>query len=62
MMLPAVVRDLFPPGDKITVGDISGRVIEVSTTSTLIELDDGTVYTMPNSVLVESKVHTTDRI
>ncbi len=55
-------RDLFPPGDKITVGEISGRVIEVSTTSTLIELDDGTVYTMPNSVLVESKVHTTDRI
>ncbi len=55
-------RDLFPPGDKITVGDISGRVIEVSTTNTLIELDDGTTYTLPNSVLVESKVHTTDRL
>lgn len=55
-------RDLFPPGDKITVGEISGRVIEVSTTNTLLELDDGTTYTLPNSVLVESKVHTTDRI
>ena len=55
-------RDLFPPGDKITVGDISGRVIEVSTTNTLLELDDGTTYTLPNSVLVDSQVHTTDRI
>lgn len=55
-------RDLFPPGDKITVGDISGRVIEVSTTNTLVELDDGTTYTLPNRVLVENQVHTTDRI
>ena len=55
-------RDLFPPGDRITVGEVSGRVIEVSTTSTLLELDDGTVYTVPNSVLVESQVHTTDRV
>ncbi len=55
-------RDLFPPGDKITVGDISGRVIEVSTTNTLLELDDGTTYTLPNSVLVDSQVHTTDRL
>ena len=55
-------RDLFPPGDKITVGDITGRVIEVSTTNTLLELDDGTTYTLPNSVLVDSQVHTTDRI
>ena len=55
-------RELFPPGDKITVGEITGRVIEVSTTNTLLELDDGSTYTVPNSVLVESKVHTTDRI
>ncbi len=55
-------RDLFPPGDKITVGDVSGRVIEVSTTNTLLELEDGTTYTLPNSVLVENQVHTTDRI
>lgn len=55
-------RDLFPPGDKITVGEISGRVIEVSTTNTLLELDDGTTYTLPNRVLVDNQVHTTDRI
>lgn len=55
-------RDLFPPGDKITVGDISGRVIEVTATNTLLELDDGTTYTLPNSVLVENQVHTTDRL
>ncbi len=55
-------RDLFPPGDKITVGEITGRVIEVSTTNTLLELDDGTTYTVPNSVLVENQVHTTDRL
>ena len=55
-------RDLFPPGDKISVGDISGTVIEVSTTNTLLELEDGTTYSIPNSTLVESQVHTTDRI
>ncbi|MCH9696289.1 MAG: mechanosensitive ion channel [Gammaproteobacteria bacterium] len=55
-------RDLFPPGDKITVGEVSGRVMEVSTTNTLLELDDGTMYTLPNSVLVENQVHTTERI
>ncbi len=55
-------RDLFPPGDKITVGDVTGTVIEVSTTNTLLELDDGSTYSIPNSTLVESQVHTTDRI
>lgn len=55
-------RDLFPPGDKIKVGEITGRVIEVSTTNTLLELEDGTTYTLPNSVLVDSQVHTTERI
>jgi small-conductance mechanosensitive channel len=55
-------RDLFPPGDTITVGGITGRVIEVSTTNTLLELEDGTTYTLPNSVLVENQVHTTERI
>ena len=55
-------RDLFPPGDKIRVGDVSGTVIEVSTTNTLLELEDGTTYSLPNSTLVESQVHTTDRI
>lgn len=55
-------RDLFPPGDTITVGDVTGRVIEVSTTNTVLELEDGTTYSMPNSVLVDSQVHTTDRM
>ncbi len=55
-------RDLFPPGDTIKVGDITGRVIEVSTTNTLIELEDGTTYSLPNSELVESQVHTTNRV
>lgn len=55
-------RDLFPPGDKITVGDVSGTVIEVSTTNTLLELEDGTTYSVPNSLLVESQVHTTEQL
>lgn len=55
-------RDLFPPGDMIKVGDIAGRVIEVSATNTLIELEDGTTYSLPNSELVESQVHTTERV
>ena len=55
-------RDLFPPGDTIRVGDITGRVIEVSTTNTLLELEDGTTYSLPNSELVDSQVHTTHRM
>ena len=56
-------RDLFPRrATKSTVGDISGTVIEVSTTNTLLELDDGTTYSMPNSLLVESQVHTTEQL
>ncbi len=55
-------RDLFPPGDTIKVGEVSGRVIEVSTTNTLIELEDGSTYSLPNSELVDSQVHTTERM
>ena len=54
-------RELFPPGDSIKVGDIAGRVIEVNTTNTLIELEDGPTYSLPNSERVDSRVHTTDR-
>ncbi len=55
-------RDLFQPGDKISIGDISGAVVEVSTTNTVLELEDGTTYTIPNQALIEQQVRTTERL
>ena len=55
-------RELFPPGDTIVVGDITGRVVEVSTTNTLIELEDGTTWSLPNSELIDRQVHTSERL
>ena len=54
-------RDLFQPGDKVEVGEIHGVVIEVSTTNTVVELDDGSTYSIPNQALLEERVRTTDR-
>lgn len=55
-------RDLFQPGDKIVVGDISGTVAEVSTTNTVLELDDGSSYSVPNQDLIAQQVKTTERM
>ena len=55
-------RDLFQPGDKITVGDVTGCVVEVSTTNTVLELDDGTTYSIPNQALIAQQVQTTERM
>jgi len=55
-------RDLFQPGDKISVGDVTGSVVEVSTTNTVLELDDGTTYSIPNQALIAQQVQTTERM
>lgn len=54
-------RDLFQPGDRIRLDELSGIVIEVSTTNTVIELDDGSTFSIPNQALLEERVQTTDR-
>ena len=55
-------RDLFQPGDKIVVGDVAGTVTEVSTTNTVLELDDGGHYSVPNQQLIEQQIKTTERV
>lgn len=55
-------RDLFQPGDKIVVGDVTGTVAEVSTTNTVLELDDGSSYSVPNQDLIAQQVKTTERM
>lgn len=54
-------RDLFVPGDTIAIGDIEGEVIEVSTTNTVLEMQDGTRLTVPNQDLIDQQVRTLDR-
>ena len=49
-------RDLYTPGDKLRIGSTSGTVAEVNATSLLLELDDGSRLTIPNSRLISEQV------
>lgn len=47
LMVARVVR----PGDQVTVGDISGEVVDVTWRSTMVRARDGKLQLIPNSVL-----------
>ena len=49
-------RELYLPGNKIKIGDLSGEVIEICSTALIIETEDNKKITIPNSVLIESQV------
>lgn len=51
-----IVDRNFKPGDKITVGDLTGDVDEIGLRSTRIRLSNGNTLVVPNSELVNSKI------
>ncbi len=53
-------RDLYMPGSTIRVGDVEGTIIEVGSTSIVIDTGDGKTVTVPNKLLLEEKVETSE--
>ena len=50
------VRELFQPGNRIKIGDIEGEVIEVGSTSVLVEKEDGKRVSIPNRRMLDEQV------
>jgi small-conductance mechanosensitive channel len=49
-------RELYQPEDRIKIADLEGVVISVTSTSLLLETDDGRRVTIPNRRLIEEQV------
>ncbi len=50
------VREMCAEGDKVKIGDIVGRVIEVSSTSLIIQVDESRRVAIPNSRLIDKEL------
>ncbi len=53
-------RDLYAPGRKIKVGDVSGTILEVGSTSILVDTGDGRQVSVPNRRLLDETVELSD--
>lgn len=51
-------RDLFQPGSQIKFGDVSGTIIEVGSTSMVIQIAPDKTLTVPNRTVLDSQVET----
>ena len=49
-------RDLYEPGTRIRYGDVAGTVIEVTSTSLVLQVTDEKRITVPNSLLLDQEV------
>jgi small-conductance mechanosensitive channel len=49
-------RELYAPDDRLKIGDISGTVVVITSTSLVLETSDGHRITIPNSRLLEEQV------
>lgn len=49
-------RDIYRPGVRITIGERTGRVLEVGTVKTRVELEDGSVITLSNQEIIEREI------
>ena len=49
-------RDLFQPGSQIKFGNISGTLVEVGSTSMVIQIAPDATVTVPNSTVLDSQV------
>ena len=52
----AYLREICDSGDKIKVGDLTGTVEAITSTSLILIQDDGKKVTVPNRLLLEEKV------
>lgn len=50
-------RELFQPGMITEVGNVRGRLLEISTTNTLIELEDGSIASISNREMLSAQVY-----
>lgn len=50
------VEDRFAPGDRITVGEYDGVIIQIGLASTAVELDDGDTVEIPHAYLLSRPV------
>jgi small-conductance mechanosensitive channel len=49
-------RELYDPDDRIRIGELEGIVLSVTSTSLLLQTDDGRRITIPNRRLIEEQV------
>jgi len=49
-------RELYEPDNMLRIGDTVGTVVAVTSTSLVLEKEDGTKTTIPNSRLLEEQV------
>ncbi len=53
-------RDLYLPGSKISVDGITGTIVEVGSTSIVVDTGDGKMVTVPNTRLMSETVETSE--
>ena len=49
-------RELYVPGQKLRIGDVTGIVLEVTSTSLVLEAEDDKRITIPNRRLLEEQI------
>lgn len=50
-------RELYQPGTTIEVNEVRGRLLEIATTNTLIETQDGSIACISNKEMLSAGVH-----
>ena len=53
-------RDLYAPGKTIQIGEIRGEIVEVGSTSLLVDVGEGRTVCVPNRRLLEETVELSD--
>lgn len=49
-------REIYTTGDRIKLDDLSGEVLEITSTALILRTDDGKKITLPNSELIDKQV------
>lgn len=49
-------REMYQSGDRIRVDDLSGEVLEITSTALVLQTEEGKKITIPNSALIDKQV------